>query len=338
VAGPTAPDFQLVRIVREFLLASRLLLRVARRFRSGELTWAEVQELVGNDEASSLFRLKESTHALFRPRRGGAPAMCREALFDLAVGSLFHEAMKFRENFYQRAIYGPRVRALRQRGGIGADDLFREFERILAASLMRVEEALQEMETIFVQTRDECRALMRAHGGSGLLARFLVGHAGEVAEVFEEEIDLLLGAIHGSAAAAYLLAARSNLDSGFFGEALPCLDAAAERGVAESEIGPLRFFAAGMQAYLEARYGDALEGVEAWLDRVGTEGIESHRALARSALSRLDQLVCGPEAPDLLRRARVLTERLASPDATDAVDRARPGETSRRIRSGRPAG
>ena len=37
----------------------------------------------------------------------------REVLFDLAVGSLFHEAMKFRENFYQREVYGPRVRALR---------------------------------------------------------------------------------------------------------------------------------------------------------------------------------------------------------------------------------
>lgn len=322
MAGPTAADFQLVRIVREFLVASRQLVRVARRFRSGELTWDEVHELVGNDEASSLFRLKESTHALFRPRQGGAPAMCREALFDLAVGSLFHESMKFRENFYQREIYGPRVRALRRGGGIAADDLFREFERILAASLMRVEEALQEMETLFVQTRDECRELMRGHRRNGLLARFLVRHAEEVEEVFEEEIDLILGAIHGGAAGAYLLAAHSNLESGFFAEALACLEGAAERGVGEAEIAPLRAFAEGMQAYLEARYGDALDGVETWLARVGEPADGAQRELARSALERLDQLVGGADREALLPRARALAERLGRAGSPAGAGRA----------------
>ena len=58
---------------------------------------------MGDGEDSVLFRLKERCHALFRG--GEQPSevvMRREALFDLAVGSLFHEAMKFRENLYQR--------------------------------------------------------------------------------------------------------------------------------------------------------------------------------------------------------------------------------------------
>ena len=66
--------------------------------------------------------------------------MRREALFDLAVGSLFHEAMKFRENFYQREVYGPRVRALRTESGAENEALFREFEKILAAVAQRLDE------------------------------------------------------------------------------------------------------------------------------------------------------------------------------------------------------
>ena len=39
------------------------------------------------------------------------------------------EAVFKDENFYQREVYGPRVRALRSEAGEEAGDLFREFER-----------------------------------------------------------------------------------------------------------------------------------------------------------------------------------------------------------------
>ena len=86
----------------------RLLPAVLRRDRD------EVKALAGDDDGCCLFRLKERCHALFRPRETGSRVrMRREALFDLAVGALFHESMKFRENLYQREVYGPRMRALR---------------------------------------------------------------------------------------------------------------------------------------------------------------------------------------------------------------------------------
>ena len=115
----------LVDILRAFLLADQSMRRIFARYREGVLTFDEVQRLVGDDERSVLFRLKERSHALFR---GGdhAPGIAtqREALFDLAVGSLFHEAMKFRENLYQRTVYGPKVRALRSQSGPDAAGIF----------------------------------------------------------------------------------------------------------------------------------------------------------------------------------------------------------------------
>ena len=131
----------LVEIIRTYLAAHRTTKRLFAQFRNNELRFGQLQELIGGDESSILFRLKERCHALFRPRdTESAMAMRREALFDLAVGSLFHEAMKFRENFYQRAAYGPKVRALRSASVPDASGLLHEFEKILGGNLLRLVE------------------------------------------------------------------------------------------------------------------------------------------------------------------------------------------------------
>ena len=130
----------LVDIVREFLLAHRLLRRLFERQRSGGLRFDELQALAGDTEASVLFRLKERCHALFRAGVFGDDVP-RVALFDLAVGSLFHEAMKLRENLYQLEVYAPKVEAARREAESGSEGLFEEFERILAASRERLAEA-----------------------------------------------------------------------------------------------------------------------------------------------------------------------------------------------------
>ena len=120
----------LVHIVRDFLDAHQLMERLFRR-PTEELRFEDLQELVGDGEASVLFRLKERCHDLFRgdgaANAAAAAAADREALFDLAVGSLFHEAMSFRENFYQGRFYGPRVRELRERADPESARLFEEF-------------------------------------------------------------------------------------------------------------------------------------------------------------------------------------------------------------------
>jgi hypothetical protein len=99
--------------------------------------------------------------------------MHREALFDLAVGSLFHEAMKFRENFYQREVYGPRVLALRSEAGEEEGALFDEFERIQEGVSARLEEGLIETEGLLERTVEQLRRLLAAHADDPLVARLL---------------------------------------------------------------------------------------------------------------------------------------------------------------------
>ena len=87
----------LVDIVRDFLAVDQAMRSLFERFRSGTLRFEEVRDRIAADEGSALFRLKERCHTLFRLGADASQAARpREVLFDLAVGSLFHETMKFR--------------------------------------------------------------------------------------------------------------------------------------------------------------------------------------------------------------------------------------------------
>lgn len=304
-------DFRLVDIVRDFLLADTLTRRLFDRHRSGALRFEEVEGLVGDAETSVLFRLKERCHAAFRPDARGALVSPREALFDLAVGSLFHEAMKFRENLYQHTVYGPKVRALRAEAGAGVDELFGEFEKILASAAERLDEAVQETETLLARTRVQFHVLLVAHRENGLVARYLIENAPLVEEVFPHGLDALLADIHGTAAEGFAVAARSYLASGHFAPGLRVLAEARRRSEGtDAELARLEAYANGMELYLKGHYAESLQALERWVELGPTEAEGDLADLAHTALERLDALVEGPSAPALVEGANRLAERI----------------------------
>lgn len=302
-------ESSVVDVVREFFVAHRTLRHVAARYRAGELRFEEVRALVGDDEGSVLFRLKERCHALFREDEAPAPTIGPEALFDLAVGSLFHEAMKFRENFYQRAFYGPRVRAISAASRGDTTGLVHEFEKIIEGALLRIDESLQESETLLGQTAAQFRVLLAAQAANGRVTRFLVATPELVAEVFPRGLDALLAEIHGDAATGYARAARSYLEAGFFAEATAALDRALERAV-DPRLERWCAYAEGMQAYLERRYEEAVARLEAWMEAGPTEDEAAFAALAHAAVSRLGELLEPGAETALAASASALAERV----------------------------
>jgi len=300
----------LVEIIRTYLAAHRTTKRLFAQFRNNELRFAQLQELVGGDESSILFRLKERCHALFRPRDAeSAMAMRREALFDLAVGSLFHEAMKFRENFYQREIYGPRVRALRSESTEDSDALFREFEKILETVSERLTEGLQETEILIEQTGDQLRVLLAEQPKNGFVLRYLVESRELVEEVFAVPLDALLSEITGDAAVGFELAARSYLDSGFYRRAESAFTAAIERGGEARDLDRLLKYARGMVAYLAGDYAECVARLDEWFERRGDTDAKLVE-IARVAVSKIDQLAEGENRERVTAEAAVLVERL----------------------------
>ena len=155
-----AADF--VQLAREFVAAHAELSALFATHAPDEIPFMELRALVGDDDGSVLYRLKERSHALFRTEGPiENEGMRRELVFDLAVGSLFHEAMKLRESLYQCEVYGPRIAELRSSSlDDEAEDLLAEFEKILAKSMSRVHEVAAEVRILLAQSRDQLRRLL----------------------------------------------------------------------------------------------------------------------------------------------------------------------------------
>ena len=316
---PAAPP-GFVDVVRDFLAAHRELHRLLSQFRAGSLRFEHLDPVFVDDERSVLFRLKERCHALFRPRGGPRrEAPQRELIFDLVVGSLFHEAMKFRENFYQREVYGPQVRALRGRAGESADDLFQEFEKILGTVAARLDEGLDEVETLLAQTGSQLVLLIGQHAEDGLVLRCLLERPDLVREAFGENVDELLARLQGGdRAKSFELAGRSYLESGHYAEADRAFAEAVTRGGDAAELERQRAYARGMRAYLSGDYPLSVAQLGHWARALGpADG--SLAGLAHAALSKLDRLVHGSERAEVLGPAAALVERLSAHRAPAAA-------------------
>lgn len=300
-------DAGLVDIVREFLSVHGLLRRLFERHHAGVLHFEDVQALAGDNDSSPLFRLKERCHGLFRAGEvGGA------ALFDLAVGSLFHEAMKLRENLYQLEVYAPKVERARVRAVPGSEELFGEFERILVASRVRLAEALAECEALLEQTRRQFQALLVSHKDNGLVVRYLLANTGPAEAVLGEPLDVFFARSCGGAAAAHALAARSYLESGYFDEARQLFAAALARDPARTDLERETAYADGMSAYLRGRYAEALTHLETWMTDPPAPGETLFREMAHAAMARLPSLLDAAERGPLGDRALALARALES--------------------------
>ncbi len=306
----TRGEPELVDLVREFLASYELMNAVIERGRSGSLRWPEVHRLVGENESSRLYRLKERSHLLSRSRNSGE-ALSRMALFDLAVGSLFHEAMKLRENFYQLEVYAPRVARAESTAAPGTEALFGEFARILSASRERVAEAIEECAALLGQMREQLRQLLHEYRDDGLVMRFLFENRDAAERVIGEPIDVFFArSTDGDLAEAYIRVARSYLESGFFDEALAALDAALEHRPEDPVLARDRCYASGMAAYRKGEYDAALDALEAWATHEIPERDAPFVGLAHSALEGMPALLTPSADPSCEGRARALAESL----------------------------
>jgi len=301
----------MVDIIRDFLVVHRMLSRIVERYEAGDLSFQEVQELVGDDDASILFRLKERCHAIFRLERSGDRlAMRGGALFDLAIGSLFHEAMKLRENLYQHESYAPRIEAVKHDADAGAQALLQEFEKILATSVVRLEEAISEAQALLAQTRQQLVRLMADQRGNALIARCLLAHRELVDEAYPEGLDALLQQVYGDPVTGYVMSAESHLESAYFAEAIPALAEALRRAPGRDDVRGSLHYAEGMQAFLSRDYQRCVLRLREWLQSGPTSDERGRVELAFGALSHVRNLVEGEGAREIAKQATELAGRL----------------------------
>ncbi|MFT5441527.1 MAG: hypothetical protein ACI8W3_000568 [Myxococcota bacterium] len=309
-------DWAFVELFREYIAVNRTLRSLFVRFRQGAPCFEDVALLVGDTDSSMLFRLKERCHALFRRESSVASDLHREVLFDLTVGSLFHEAMKLRENLYQHEVYVPKVESLLAQHGPGDGDFFDEFEKIQATGADRTMQAMAETEALLEQTRNQLRGLLEGRPENGLMTRNLVENRGAVEEVFDCDLAEILAGIHGGVLAGFAAAAHSYLESAFFSEAIVCLADAEVASVDDvalrAQLLRLANYAKGMMHFSAGEYAESFDSLDAWLE--ASPGVEEEKflAFASSALSRVTKLINQESESELQARAAQLVTRIAS--------------------------
>jgi hypothetical protein len=210
---------RLAQIVRDFMEAFVLSLEIGRRLREADLEYDLVKQLVGEEEGAILLRLKEECHALFRvDAERPLTEVQAEELFDLAVGALFHESMKFREGYYLTTRYGPRLQRMMAEGW-ASGSLAEVFWRVFEAGRRRMLESEAEVDDLFRETRDQLLIVLRQIPESGAVARSLVENPERTQQVFGVSLTALLGDVYGSAARGLELAVESLIQNGHYAEA-----------------------------------------------------------------------------------------------------------------------
>ena len=318
----SAPEYELsditeianfLQLLREYLSAHADLGAIFEQYADDKIPFAAIRALVGDDDRAVLYRLKEKSHALFRSHGIATRAVRREALFDLAVGSLFHETMKLRETLYQREVYAPRVASLREAADEESDALFAEFDRILDKSVSRLSEVVSEVSALLTQTRDQLRRLLVERFRDRSVTRCLLSRRAQVDATFPEGFLGLLEAIHGDAVTGLIEGARALLESAYFIDAATALaEVGRDPAAPHAEIEQLGLYANGMQAFLDGDYAKSLSSLEDWAD-IGASEPDFAR-LAAAAIGRLGHLVEGEEGGvKIAERADRLHARLDVP-------------------------
>jgi len=295
---------RLAQIVRDFMEAYDLEDHVARRLEGGDLEFAAIQNLVGDSEDSALYRLKEETHALFRfDETSSKEELQAEELFDLAVGALFHEAMRFREGYYLTTTYGPRLETMLQ-AGAASGPLAASFRKVFEAGRQRMHESAAESRDLFDETRDQLLIVLQHLPNSRAVARSLAEDPERTERVFGADLDDLMTLIFGSAAKGYRLAVEGLIASGHFGTATHWMQRAEIASCGAFHDGD-RAFAQGMKSHYAGTPRDAIHYLSQWIADTGALP-QSWRPAAGRALD----VAAACEEPDVAQQAMELAQLL----------------------------
>ena len=249
-------------IVRELLLSEVAFQEIFRKYTESRLRFSDIGNWVDDKGESLLYNLKEQCHSLFRDRKESSLNK-NEWLLDLAIGSIFHEAMKLRENLYQIEVYRPKYLQYKSKAGKSPyeKDYLRLFERIISKAEQGVSEGMDETRSLFRDAMAQLMDFFEEGKENQYLVRFLLEHRPLLRKVYGPKgtQKVFSSMFEKGLWEAYYLAGQSYLQSEHYDLAFHCFSKA-------SEIDPgghddLQFFlnfSRGMDAYYKNVYSRAL--------------------------------------------------------------------------------
>jgi tetratricopeptide (TPR) repeat protein len=250
-------DRILIEIVRGLILSEIEFQDIFKKYKEGHLRFPDMRNWVDDKGQSLLYNLKEQSHYLFR-HIGKSSFRKREWLLDLAIGSIFHEAMKLRENIYQLKVYQPKYSQYQSRIGKTTyeKDYLQQFERIIAKAEQGVAEGMEETRSLFRDTVAQLGHFFKENSKNPFLVRFLLENQALLRKVYgskktKQLVDSMFpnGYLdaHRIAGQSYLQSEHYDLSSHHFSEAMKI-------NPYDHDIQFLLNFSLGMNAYYTNAY------------------------------------------------------------------------------------
>jgi len=252
-----ARDRSLLEIVRGLLCSRLTFEEFFSKYRRGRLRFSDIVNWADDRGQSPLYTLKEQSHFLFR-NKGKETFGKNEWLLDLVIGSIFHEAIKLRENIYQLEIYRPKY--IKYKRHIGKSPYERnysqQFERIISKAEQGVLLGISEMRSLFHDAMEQLIDLFKENGRNPYLVRFLLDHHSLLQKVYGHKRgkDIFGLIFKGGIQEAYVRAGRSYLSSGHYDLSSRYFSKAWKLGPPHSELRFLLYFSLGMDAYYKNAY------------------------------------------------------------------------------------
>ncbi len=256
-----AHDRNILEIVRGLLLSEIAFRGILKKYKEGRLRFSDIGTWVDDKGQSLLYNLKEQCHSLFRDK-GKKQIHKNDWLLDLVIGSIFHEAMKLRENVYQMEVYQPKYLQYKAKFGKSdyEKDYLRLFERIILKAKQGVADGMLETRSLFRDAMAQLVDLFKQGAKNTFLVRFLLENLTllhkvygpkKTKEIFNMMFENGFLDAYRLAGVSYLRSEHYDLSSDYFLKALKM----------DPHHEGLRFllnFSLGMNAYYKNAYSKSL--------------------------------------------------------------------------------
>lgn len=210
-------------VLRDFCqIASALENHFSAYDATGSVSFPFFDDILGRQNSKGLlWRLKDTSHLLFRNENRSQFAVLGEYL-DWALGYIFHECIKLKEDAYQQMNYAPRFKQLQQSQSLTPEEqlIGSELFAVIRQTSESIEREVRRIRFILFHCKRMFILYLPLHHENPLLARFLYARNDLVRGVFKGYADELFGAIYPDGLHhMYALAAQSLDEGGWADEA-----------------------------------------------------------------------------------------------------------------------
>jgi len=202
----------------------------------GTVEFGMLKELVGIEiNKGLLWRMKDTAHHVFR---NDPHSRLSGQFLDWAMGYIFHEAIKLKEDAYQKQNYAPWFHKLYE-GDLNESekDITEQLFLVLNQTEESMRREIDRIRFIIAKCRQLLPLYLKRYSDNVLLARYIFSQNKLVRTVFGDEYDDLMAAIYDDEPERmYILASQSLRMGGWMEEASQAVDRAMKKNPASKMV------------------------------------------------------------------------------------------------------